>query len=248
MKTALKFTAFAAVLVLLLLGPLYSAFGQQERYNSTKSQETSDADGIPVLLKHLPEWDTVKENARFITDKNGLSSAIGNRPINDLVDFAGGTEAVSANYSAGTLLLIEYTNPQISVAADQAFQQRLAGDSSTAYRRIGNYSAFVFDASDTVAANDLLAQIKYQKQVQWLGEDPFLMQKIERYFAQTGADVAISTVLWILLVFGITIATGIAVGIFYFRYRESQRAGRTAYSDAGGLTRLNLDDLSEPIP
>ena len=74
------------------------------------------------------------------------------------------------------------------------------------------------------------------------------MQKIQRYFAITGRDVAISTVLWILLIFGITIATGIAVGFGYFRYRESQRSSTRGFSDAGGLTRLNLDDLSEPIP
>jgi len=76
MRFALKFTAFAAVLVLLLLGPFTSAFAQQERYSGAKSQETSDADGLPVLLKHLPEWETAKENATFITDANGLSSPI----------------------------------------------------------------------------------------------------------------------------------------------------------------------------
>jgi len=38
------------------------------------------------------------------------------------------------------------------------------------------------------------------------------------------------------------------VGIWYFRYREKKRAGMTAFSDAGGLIRLNLDDLSEPLP
>jgi len=247
MKLPLKFTAFAAVSTLLLLGPTISAFTQQERYNGAKSQETSDVDGVPVLLKHLPDWENVKERAVFVTDANGLNAAIGNRTINDLVDFAGGTEAVSAKYAAGTLLIIEYTNPQLSIAADQSFQQGVAADGSIVYRRIGNYSTFVFDASDQAAAGALLDQIKYEKQVQWLGEDPFLLQKIERYFAQTGRDVAISTVIWIGMIFGITIATGIAVGISYYRYRESQRSGMTAFSDAGGLTRLNLDDLSEPL-
>lgn len=247
MKVPLKFTAFAAVLTLLLLGPTISAFAQQERYNGAKSQETSDADGVPVLLKHLPDWENVKGSAVFITDANGLNAAVGRRTISDLVDFAGGTEAVSAKYASGTVLIIEYTNPQLSIAADKNFMPRVAEDPSIVYRRIGNYSAFVFDAQDQAAAHSLLDQIRYEKQVQWLGEDPFLLQKIERYFAQTGRDVAISTVIWIVMIFGITIATGIAVGIFYFRYRESQRTGMTAFSDAGGLTRLNLDDLSEPI-
>jgi hypothetical protein len=106
----------------------------------------------------------------------------------------------------------------------------------------------VFDSSDPAAASSLLDQVKYEKSVQWLGEDPFLLQKLERYFAMTGRDVVVSTVLWITLLFGLTAAIGILAGIWYFRYRESKRAAMTAFSDAGGLTRLNLDDLSEPLP
>jgi hypothetical protein len=166
------------------------------------------------------------------------------------VEFSGGTEAVSANYPAGRLLIVEYTTPQASVAADAEFQKVIAEGrgGNTVYRRVGNYSVFVFDASDANAAAGLIDQVSYQKQVQWLGEDPFLMQKLERYFALTGRDVVLSTILWITLIFGVTLATGIGAGFVYFRYRESQREHMTAYSDAGGMTRLNLDDLSEPLP
>jgi hypothetical protein len=234
--------------IVLTMAAVIGVFAQQERNPQIKSQEVSDVDGLPVLLKHLPDWETVKDSAIFIQDKQALRNALGERPVLELVDFAGGTEAVSAKYPAGTLLILEYTNPQLSIAADEAFRQRLGTDPSIAYRRIGNYSALVFDAADAAAANALLDQISYGKTVQWLGEDPFLLAKLERYFAQTGRDVAISTVLWILLIFAITIAIGVAVGVLYFRHREAQRASMTAFSDAGGLTRLNLDDLSEPLP
>ena len=40
---------------------------------------------------------------------------------------------------------------------------------------------------------------------------------------------------------------GIIAGLVYFRFRDRERSKRIAFSDAGGLTRLNLDDLSEPI-
>lgn len=251
MKFALKLTFLAFLSGIFVFGPPTSVIAQQERYNGKKSQETSESDGLPVLLRHLPEWENVKGSAVFITDADGLKAAVGERPISDLVDLSGGTEAVSAKYAAGTLLIMEYTNPQASTFADQNFQKRLAetpANPQIVYRRIGNYNAFVFDAADQAAANALLDQVKYEKSVQWLGEDPFMLQKIERYFAQTGRDVAISTVVFILLIFGITIASGIAVGVLYFRYRESQRAHMSAFSDAGGLTRLNLDDLSEPLP
>ena len=225
----------------------YSAFGQQNSYNS---QEVSEGDGVPVLLKHLPDWENVREQAVFIQDKNVLNRAVGLRPVLDSVDFSGGTEAVSAPYPSGRLLIIEYTTPQASVAADAEFQKAIAEGlgGNTVHRRVGNYSVFVFDAPDANAAAGLIDQVKYEKHVQWLGEDPFLMQKIERYFALTGRDVVLSTILWIALIFGVTLAAGIGAGFVYFRYRESQRSHMSAFSDAGGMTRLNLDDLSDPLP
>jgi hypothetical protein len=233
----------------------YSALGQQNGY---KSQEISEDDGIPVLLKHLPDWENVRSQAVFIQDKNALNNAVGNHPILNSVEFSGGTEAVSAAYPAGKLLIIEYTTPQAAADANSKFKGEIEQPGnlnisngeplSVEYRRVGNYSVFVFHSGDPTAAAALIDQVKYEKHVQWLGEDPFLLQKLERYFAETGRDVAISTVLWIALIFAITIATGIAAGFMYFRYRESQRAGMTAFTDAGGMTRLNLDDLSEPLP
>jgi hypothetical protein len=55
----------------------------------------------------------------------------------------------------------------------------------------------------------------------------------------------LSTVLWILMGLGIALLAGIAAGLIFFRIRDQRRASRTAFSDAGGLTRLNLDGLSE---
>lgn len=241
----LKLLSLAAVLLGCILNYSVSAQG-----NGYASQEVSETDGVPVIMKHLPDWENVRGSAVFIQDRNALKSALGERPVLNLVDFSGGTEAAYAAYPTGKLLIVEYTTPQASVFADGQFSQHLAQNPTSppvVYRRIGNYSTFVFDVNDAEAANALLNQIAYEKNVQWLGEDPFLIQKIERYFAITGRDVALSTVLWIALIFGITIAIGIAAGYVYFRYRESQRASMTAFTDAGGMTRLNLDDLSEPV-
>lgn len=225
----------------------YSALGQQ---NSYKSQEISEDDGVPVLLKHLPDWENVRGQAVFIQDKNALRNAVGDRSVLNSLDFSGGMEAVTAHYPAGRLLIVEYTTPQASIAADSEFQKSIAEgrDGNTVYRRVGNYAVFVFDGADSATAAALIDQVKYEKRVQWLGEDPFLLQKLERYFALTGRDVVLSTVLWIALIFSVTLAAGITAGFVYFRYRESQRGHMTAFTDAGGMTRLNLDELSEPLP
>ena len=232
---------------MFLLG-MIAAFAQAPSTPKVKTQEVSDVEGIPVLIKHLPDWENVRNAATFTNNSQQLKNTLGNRPVIDLIDFSGGTEAVTAAYPAGKLLIVEYTNPQGSSSADAMFQQHLADTPQTSpvvYRRIGNYNTFVFEATDETAANSLLDEIKYQKIVQWLGEDPYLLQRLERYFVTTTRDIFISTVLWIVGGIGIAIFAGIVSGFFFFRFREQKRATRTAYSDAGGLTRLNLDGLSE---
>ncbi len=212
-----------------------------------KSQEVSDEDGIPVLIKHLPDWENARNRAIYTNNINDLRTALGERKVFDLIDFAGGTEAVTAPYDAGKLLIVEYTNPQASIESDALFTNLLAGqpqDPPVFYRRIGNYSVFVFDAGDETAANALLDRIKYEKMVQWLGEDPDYQKKYERYLAKTMADVFLSTTLWILSGIGLAILTGVIVGLLFFRSRDRRRMTMTAFSDAGGMIRLNLDELT----
>jgi len=236
MLTAAALTAAAAV-------PFVSA---QTKY---KSQELSDGDQIPVLIKHLPDWERVRDRTTFANNAGVLKSVLGDRPVLDLIEFASGTEAVTAPYDAGTLLIIEYTNPQLSVEADGLFLAKLAetGSSATAYRRIGNYNVFVFDAADPAAAAALIDQVKYEKNVQWLGEDPFLLRRAEQALIETTSGLFVSTVMIILLGIGLSIAGGLAVGVVYFMLRERRRVAMTAFSDAGGMTRLNLDGFSSDI-
>ena len=239
----LKFAKVLSLVCVLFL----TAFGASAQF---KSQEVSDEDGIPVLIKNLPDWENARKSATHTNNVNDLRAALGERSVFELIDFRGGTEAVAAPYPAGKLLIIEYTNPQSSIEADNLFKQRLAeqpGATPTVYRRIGNYNAFVFDAADEAAANDLLGQVKYDKTVQWLGEDPFYEKKAERFFAVRAADIFLSTALLIVGGVGLAILTGIGIGLVYFRMREHERATRSAFSDAGGMTRLNLDELSEDI-
>jgi hypothetical protein len=238
----LKAVLFVLGSVVIGSGP--TAFGQA---GQPRSQEISEADGQPVLLKHLPDHERVSAAATFLTDKNELRNIVGADPVLDVIEFSAGTEAVTAVYPQGRLVIVEYTSPQLSVEVDAKIQQHIASNpqSPFVYRRIGNYNAFVFGTSENGAANALLDEIKYEKTVQWLGEDPYLLRKLERYMVSTSRDIMLSTVLVILLGLGSALLTGIAVGFIFFRIRDQRRAARTAFSDAGGLTRLNLDGLSE---
>ena len=213
-----------------------------------KSQEVSENDGLPVLMKHLPDWEAVRGQAKFATSLGDLKAALGERPALDLIDFSVGTEAVTAPYPAGKLLIVEFSTPQASIESDADFTAKLAetGDPSTVYRRIGNYNAFVFDATDPAAANALLDQVKYEKHVQWLGKNPFLITA-ERAFVLQTSDLFLSTVFVILIGIGFSIVGGLLAGFVFYRFRDKRRAALPTFTDAGGMTRLNLDGFTPDI-
>jgi hypothetical protein len=169
----------------------------------------------------------------------------------EAINFDGGAEAVSANYGQSQLLIVEFTTPQFSIDNDQRIWTKIdelkkRGEPvPTAYRRVGNYSVFVFSAPDEKTANALIDQVKYEQVVQWLGEDPHLAERLQRYFTQTSAGVLVAVLKSSGLSLLFCLAAGALIGTMMFRHRRAQRAA--TYSDAGGSVRLNLDDLTGPV-
>jgi hypothetical protein len=206
---------------------------------------------LPVLIKHLPDWERASGQATYATSLIALRDSVPNQPVINAVSFDGGTEAAVANYGQSQLVVIEFTTPQFSIDNDQKIWTTIAELKSkgepvpNAYRRIGNYSVFVFNAADEKTANALIDQVKYEKVVQWLGEDPHLYDRLQKYFAQTSAGVLVAVVKSSGLSLLLCIAAGAFIGTMMFRHRRAQRAA--AYSDAGGSIRLNLDELTTPV-
>jgi hypothetical protein len=244
-----RLVVFASIL-LFIAGFMAAqpTFAQTER-SPVKSQEVSESDGIPVLVKHLPEWEKVRSKAVFANNVSTLKNAVGQRPVLDLIDFTAGTEAVTAQYPAGRLLIVEYASPQQSIEADNVLKRFLAqnNDGRTFYKRTGNYNILVLDGTDEASANALIEQVKYEKNIQWLGEDPFLFHNLERAFVRQTSDLFFSTVEVIVLGMGLSVVGGLIVGFVYFQFRERRRANMKEFSDAGGMTRLNLDGFTPEI-
>ncbi|QQS40619.1 MAG: hypothetical protein IPM63_14800 [Acidobacteriota bacterium] len=246
----MSFSRFASIFVLLIA--LLSAIpfvAQAAEPPVQTSQEISDKEGIPVLIKHLPEWETKADTAIFVTKFADLQTYLNEREVLNRIDFLPGTEAVIASYPAGKLVIIEFATPQASVDADQRVTDFVSSSETDAvffYRRIGNYNVFLFDGSDEAAANALFDQIKYEKVVQWLGAEPFYGPEgeSERDFIVGASSLFIATVVVIASGFTISAVIGVIVGILYFVFRERRRSNIDAFSDAGGMTRLNLDGLS----
>ncbi|HEV2764256.1 MAG TPA: DUF6599 family protein [Pyrinomonadaceae bacterium] len=205
--------------------------------------------GVPELALHLPEWERAVGSARYAVSLPALQEAAGNQPALEVVSFEGGAEAVTAVYGQARLVIVEFTTPQFSVDNDALIRQRIeqlraAGQPApSAYRRIGNYSAFVFGAPDEASAAGLLAGVKYEKDVRWLDRNPNMLAKAQAAYERMTGNVILAS----LKITGLSILLCLAVGgLFggaFFLYRRSQ-APADVYSDAGGMVRLNIDDIT----
>lgn len=216
--------------------------------------ETLDkGDGdIPALVKHLPEWETAWErNLSYAVSPAPLKGAVESQPVLDAISFEGGTEAVAASYGQSRLVIAEFTTPQLATTNDERITARLkelreAGQPvPTAYRRVGNYSVFVFNAPDEATAIKLIESIKYEQVVQWLGDNPYAYQRAVRQYTNTTAGVILAVLkasgLSLLLCLGV----GAVFGGIVFRRRRRQQSAQKAFSDAGGMVRLNLDEMTQ---
>ncbi len=106
------------ILLCSFFAAAFSANGQSQYKPEYKSQEVSEIDGVPVLIKHLPGWESVRATAVFTQNVDELRKVFGPQPVFDVIDLSGGGEAVTAAYPAGRLLIVEFTNPQASSDAD----------------------------------------------------------------------------------------------------------------------------------
>jgi len=211
------------------------------------------AGGLPILVMHLPDWEKKVEGeygyARTLIE---LQKAVGHQPILDAFDFDQGTEAVTAKYEAGRLVIVEFPTPQHAFDADAAVNRRIAELRNagqpvpSAYKRVGNYSVFVFDAPDAEAAENLIAGVKYEKDVRWLGRNPHAEENAIKRYTSTMGGVILTTLITTGLAILLCLGVGGLIGGAVFLHRRSRQAAQQVYTDAGGMVRLNIEDLNTP--
>lgn len=239
--------SFGLILVLFLAS--IGVFAQGANSPQITIVEMPD-DSTPALVQSLPDQENAQSRAVFISNAEELRQVLGERPVFSLINFEGGTEAVTANYDAGKMLIVEYPAPQVSFETDNNIKQFMAENPPAEpvyFRRVGNYEVFVFDASDETAANQLIDQVKYEKTVQWLGENPHIYSQAERAYVRMFSGVFLATIVSIFVGLTASVCVGLAVGMLVFYIRRQKQAQMAAFSDAGGMIRLNLDELTPDI-
>ena len=217
---------------------------------SQSKPATSNEDEIPVLIKHLPPPEEAQKNAVFLNSFSDLEKLGFQHPVLSAVQSGGDADAALANYAPSKVLIIEFHTPQLASDNDQRIIARiqelwrLGQPAPTAYRRVGNYSVFVFDAPDEQTAKHLIDQVKYEQVVQWLGDNPNILKEAERRYVNTTLGVLIAVMKASGYAALLCLGTGALIGGLLFSYRRSQQKAATAYSDAGGMLRLNLDEMT----
>jgi hypothetical protein len=245
---ASKLTKLWSVLLLLALG----AAGTRAQAQAG-GQEAEGSGGVPVLVMHLPDWERkVKEGYGYARSTPALQKAAGNQPALDAFSFDEGTEAVTAKYEDGRLVIVEFPTPQHAFDADNAITQRIAELKAagqpvpSSYKRVGNYSVFVFDAPDGTAAEKLISGVKYEKDVRWLGRNPHAEEIAVRAYTSTMGGVILTTLITTGLAILACLGVGGLIGGAVFLHRRSRQTAAEVYTDAGGMVRLNIENLNTP--
>lgn len=217
---------------------------------ASNTPATSDEDDLRVLTKHLPPPEEAQKNAVFLSSFSDLEKLGLQQPVLSAVQSGGDADAALATYALSKVLIIEFHTPQLAADNDQRIIARihelwkLGQPAPTAYRRVGNYSVFVFNAPDEQTAKQLIDQVKYEQVVQWLGENPNILKEAEKQYVNTTLGVLVAVVKASGYALVLCLGMGGLIGGLLFSYRRSQQKAATAYSDAGGMLRLNLDELT----
>jgi len=204
---------------------------------------------IPVLLKHLPNWEQAQQTAIYLNRFSSLDG-IAKDGVLSAVKSEGDADAVLASYDPMRLLIIEFNTPQRSVENDQRIVARiqelwkLGQSAPSAYKRVGNYSVFVFDAPNDQAAKQLIDQVHYEQVVSWLGENPNILKEAQKRYVQTTLGVLVAVIKASGFALIACLGTGGLIGALLFTRRRAQQRTVHAFSDAGGMLRLNLDEMT----
>jgi len=205
---------------------------------------------IPALVKHLPMPDQSQKVATFLTRFKGIQTLVPNQMVLSAVETGGDADAAFADLASGKVLIIEYNTPQLAKENDGKIISKihdlwtLGQPAPIGYRRVGNYSVFVFDAPDDATAKQLIDQVKYEQIVQWLGRNPYIYQEAQKQYVETTLGVFVAVVKASGFAFLGCIGLGGLLGTLLFSRRRAQQRAREAYSDAGGMLRLNIDELT----
>jgi hypothetical protein len=214
--------------------------------------EVATAKQLPMVTRSLPPGSLNLRTARYFIGPLALAQ-ITKRDVSQYKFYPNfGTEAVLATYEHAkgqmTLMITEYHTPQQASDALKQLQQHReslpAAEKAEVYiNRQGNFIVEVRNFKELIYAEAVAKEVKYEYGVKWL-DDP--LPPVPKTDFNTEARKTGKLLVSVMGIIGIGMASALVLGIggglaiFYLRRRNSRQV---RFSDAGGMMRLNLDDI-----
>lgn len=214
---------------------------------------------IPVLMQHLPSDGLVTGTERFVAGPLALARFGDFQDPTDVFLLSSeAVEAAVAEYRSGDtvspLVIVEYHTPQLAAAAYQQVRRYMqslpeAERARRLLKREGNYLIEVLNVQDPSAMQRIVDQIDYAPSIHWLKKDSF--ENLSLF--QPAPEISLLD--FYLTAFGfigvsllIAFTGGVLLGMGFFLWRRRRMRSWPGFSDAGGMMRLNLDNLVLPPP
>lgn len=220
--------------------------------NRVRVRFNKDTSEPPTVFKDLPSEGQLPYSARLIFGPAGLGHEVNYLGASS-IRFDTGSKVALARYRDRegeiVLALIEYQTPQLATEGFAKLRQIDASITQPGQKpllkREGNYLVAAFGYHDEAAAKALVDKVKYSYTVKYLATPPTPRFDYAKYRRE--AYQMLVGILW--LVVSVTCAAFLlgatyGVSLFVRRYRRS----RDAFSDAGGMLRLNLDRILPAAP
>src|SRR6201988_577023 len=140
---------------------------------------------IPPLVKHLPNAEEAQKTAVYLHSLSDFSKLSFSSNVLSAIDAGGNADLVLANYGPSKFIIVEFNTPQLAADNDRRIVARiqelwkLGQPAPTAYKRVGNYSVFVFEAPDEKTSKQLIDQVHYEQVFSWLGENPNILSQAQ---------------------------------------------------------------------
>lgn len=217
-------------------------------------EDLEEAKKLPGVVRHLPSGSLNLRTARYILGPRALAKLTG-RDVSQY-DFYpnSGTEVALSTYDQGdnkmNLIIVEYHTPQQAASAFkklQDYRNALPAEEQAKrlLKREGNYIVEATDFKDAASAERTVGEVKYDYVVKWLDNLPIPGRDVATEAAKT-AQMLVSVVGIIGITLSIALVMGIGTGLAIFYFRRRSTRNMEAFTDAGGMMRLNLDGLSLP--
>ncbi|MEW6730404.1 MAG: DUF6599 family protein [Acidobacteriota bacterium] len=220
------------------------------------AEDVAAANQPPAVIRHLPTGSLNLRAARYVLGPRALARLL-QRDVSSYTFYPNfGTEVAIASYDQGSesmrLLIIEYHTPQQAGDAFNRLNQyrnslSTGEQAKMVLNRQGNYVVEATGFQDTAAAQRTVDAVKYDYTVKWLTDPPLYGGRTFESEAAKTAQILVS----VFGIIGITALSALIIGVpfgivrFYLR-RRNARNQPDPFTDAGGMVRLNLDEIALP--